>query len=218
MNELRPFLDNLWNWHLGLNEFEFYNIKPNSSYEELVKSEWDEEYEIKVRNLISYYLYDNLMWPPNAESNLEQYFKYQNNRLIFGSFRYGKLKNRKTKWLGNIEKPTWKRIDAIEKYLNMYFISGNMEMLIDVSNYCLLEMVEGDADYQNEDSIMFSFIPDFKSLSYILEECLKRYKDYKDKWFLVVIASVCFMLYHAKCHPDSHMFATDEKGLHCDEK
>lgn len=60
MNELRVFLDNLWFWKCGCEEKTF-NRKIDS-YDDLKESEWDKDFENKMRN-----------------------------RLIFGAMRYGKM-------------------------------------------------------------------------------------------------------------------------------
>ena len=58
------------------------------------------------------------------------------NRLIVGSYRYGRL--------GAVGKPQYDRIASMRKRLDDYETGGNLERLVDVANLCLLEFVEGD--------------------------------------------------------------------------
>lgn len=56
------------------------------------------------------------------------------NRLVLGAIRYGKI--------NAPNKPKYDRVASMIKRLNAYKDSGNMEMLVDVANLCLLEFVE----------------------------------------------------------------------------
>ena len=67
-------------------------------------------------------------WAPEFEQLMR-------NRLLLGSIRYGKL--------GAPGKPQYDRIAASIKRLRHYEETGNLEMLVDVANFCLLEFVEG---------------------------------------------------------------------------
>lgn len=57
------------------------------------------------------------------------------NRLVMGAFRYGKL--------GAQFKPQWDRMWSIAKRAAEYERTGNLELLVDIANLCLLEFVEG---------------------------------------------------------------------------
>ena len=57
------------------------------------------------------------------------------NRLIQGAYRYGKI--------GAQFKPSWDRIPSIVNRVVAYTLTGNLELLVDIANLCLLEYVEG---------------------------------------------------------------------------
>lgn len=56
------------------------------------------------------------------------------NRLLLGALRYGRIHAP--------NKPIYDRISSIIKRLDIYRESGNMELLVDVANLCLLEFEE----------------------------------------------------------------------------
>lgn len=58
------------------------------------------------------------------------------NRLIMGAFRYGKIKA--------TGKPKYNRIDSVKKRLLKYEETGNLELLVDCANLCLMEFIEGE--------------------------------------------------------------------------
>ena len=67
-------------------------------------------------------------WSPTFEQLMR-------NRLVLGAFRYGKL---------NAEfKSQWDRMPSIERRAAEYQRTGNLELLVDIANLCLLEYVEG---------------------------------------------------------------------------
>ena len=66
-------------------------------------------------------------WSPEFE-------RLMRNRLIMGALRYGKLKAP--------FKKQWDRIPSIKRRLDEYVVTGNLEMLIDCANLCLLTFVE----------------------------------------------------------------------------
>lgn len=57
------------------------------------------------------------------------------NRLIVGSFRYGRL--------GIANKPQYDRCRDIKRRLELYQETGNTENLVDIANLALCEFVEG---------------------------------------------------------------------------
>jgi len=57
------------------------------------------------------------------------------NRLIMGAIRYGRM--------GALDKPQWDRIPDMIRRLKEYSRTHNEELLVDVSNLCQLEFVEG---------------------------------------------------------------------------
>lgn len=68
-------------------------------------------------------------WSPEFE-------RLMRNRLIMGRFRYASL--------ADPNRPQYKRIDSAIKRLREYQDIGNLELLVDVSNLCLLEFVHGN--------------------------------------------------------------------------
>jgi hypothetical protein len=65
-----------------------------------------------------------------------EFERYMRNRLIMGALRYGKIKAP--------GKRKWNRIAGIQKRLDQYAQTGNLETLVDVANLALLEFVEGE--------------------------------------------------------------------------
>jgi hypothetical protein len=64
----------------------------------------------------------------------DEFERYMRNRLVMGAFRYGKI--------NAPGKKRYDRIGSIRKRLLQYERTGNTEMLVDISNLCLLEFVE----------------------------------------------------------------------------
>jgi len=67
-------------------------------------------------------------WSPRFEQLMR-------NRLIIGAMRYGQIHG--------MDKPLWNRIKAAKERLAIYEETGNLEMLVDIANFCLLEFEEG---------------------------------------------------------------------------
>ena len=65
----------------------------------------------------------------------DEFERYMRNRLVFGAFRYGRL--------GDSNKLQWDRIGAARERLAEYEKTGNLEFLVDIANFMLLEFVEG---------------------------------------------------------------------------
>lgn len=61
--------------------------------------------------------------------------KMMRNRLVLGAVRYGKL--------GDPCKPKYDRMGSIKKRIEIYKKTGNMELLVDIANLCLIEFEEG---------------------------------------------------------------------------
>ena len=61
--------------------------------------------------------------------------RLQRNRLIMGALRYGKL--------GAPGKPKYDRVASIQKRMDQYTKTGNLELLVDVANLCVCEFIEG---------------------------------------------------------------------------
>lgn len=67
-------------------------------------------------------------WSPKFE-------KLMRNRLIMGALRYGKLKES--------HKPIYDRVSSMSRRLSTYSKTGNLELLVDVANLCLVEFEIG---------------------------------------------------------------------------
>lgn len=80
--------------------------KLSPDLEVLKKSEWSEEFETLMRN-----------------------------RLLMGSFRYGRM--------GAKGKKQYDRLEDIIYRANLYKADGNVEWLVDIANQVMLEFVEG---------------------------------------------------------------------------
>lgn len=68
-------------------------------------------------------------WSPEFE-------RLMRNRLIVGSFRYASMTDP--------HRPQYKRTESAVKRLCEYRETGNLELLVDAANLCLLEFVHGD--------------------------------------------------------------------------
>jgi hypothetical protein len=66
----------------------------------------------------------------------EEFVILMRNRMVMGAFRYGRLKAP--------GKPQFDRLSSILERLKLYEETGNLEILVDVANLCLLEFVEGE--------------------------------------------------------------------------
>jgi hypothetical protein len=66
-------------------------------------------------------------WSPEFEELMR-------NRLVMGALRYGRLKAPCKK--------NWDRIPSIKRRLDEYVKTGNLEMLVDCANLCLLTYCE----------------------------------------------------------------------------
>ena len=65
-------------------------------------------------------------WSPEFETLMR-------NRLIMGAIRYGTLKD---------NKGTYDHGAEAERRLQMYLETGNLEYMVDVANFCLLEYLK----------------------------------------------------------------------------
>lgn len=66
----------------------------------------------------------------------KKFEKLMRNRLLLGSFRYGKLSQK--------NKKNYDRIGYAIKVLKRYLLDKNKEYLVDAANLCLLEFEEGN--------------------------------------------------------------------------
>ena len=65
-----------------------------------------------------------------------QFEQLMRNRLVMGGIRYGLLHS--------ANKPQYDRIASVIKRVTEYKATGNMELLVDAANLCLLEFEEGN--------------------------------------------------------------------------
>lgn len=65
-------------------------------------------------------------------SDFEQLMR---NRLIMGRFRYGPMEYKVQ------HNPAWDLLGSVEKRLKLYRETGNLELLADIANLCLLEFI-----------------------------------------------------------------------------
>jgi hypothetical protein len=65
-----------------------------------------------------------------------EFERYQRNRLLMGELRYGRV------LMSN--RPQFDRLEGMKKYIKKYEETGNLECLVDVANYCMLEYLEGN--------------------------------------------------------------------------
>lgn len=112
----KPYLSNLWKWKCNMPEEVIANGLIHPSLEELRRTEWSNEFETLMRN-----------------------------RLIQGSFRYGRL--------GTSNKPKYDRVTDIIRRVELYRETGNLELLVDVANLSLAEFVEGNHPKKHMESI-----------------------------------------------------------------
>ena len=75
----------------------------------------------------------------------ERYEKACRYRLIMGGIRYGFLRGK--------NKKQYDRISAAIQRLNEYRLTGNDELLVDVSNFCMLEFEEGNHPLKHFNSV-----------------------------------------------------------------
>jgi hypothetical protein len=60
----------------------------------------------------------------------------QRHRLLLGAMRYGRILAK--------GKSQWNRVPGMLKYIKKYEETGNLECLVDVANYCMLEFLESN--------------------------------------------------------------------------
>lgn len=69
-----------------------------------------------------------------------EFERLMRNRLLIGSFRYGKMKSKRD----DVRSLTVFHLNYIRDKLERYKTTGNTEMLVDVANLCLVEFEIGD--------------------------------------------------------------------------
>ena len=80
--------------------------------------------------------------PPYEELRVTQmsqrFIKYMENRMVMGTLRYGK-------WQDNKKTGTkYNRIESVEKRLNLFKETGNLEYLVDSANLLMIEFEISD--------------------------------------------------------------------------
>jgi len=172
--------------------------KPNPAllYEKLAKSEWSVQFEQLMRNRLGPYAWS---------SKFEQLMR---NRLIMGAFRYGLL--------GYHKKPQYDRIASALRRLEKYAEFGNLELLVDVANMCLVEFVEGKHPDRHWD-VASAFKNDLfciKNSTGIGTPCIREaldcYTSTKDLEALVLAADWSMVEFVEENHTNSHWEAADD--------
>jgi hypothetical protein len=198
----KAFLFDLWLWKLGMSERDVFVPK---DINKLRESEWSPVYENAFKKVSELFYEEEF-----DESLFRGFIQFQKNRLVMGAYRYG--------YLGDPDKPKWDRLVAIEKYFAKYMESGNAEMLIDVSNYCLLEYVEGEnvsAPEILEERMVWGITGKLKDYQWALDRCLIDYRDTRNREHLVLGSMFVFGMYLHKMHPNHHFEGSDNTSLHC---
>lgn len=62
--------------------------------------------------------------------------QFQRNRMLIGAYRYGRLNAQ--------GKPRYDRCSDINRRVDLYNETGNLEHLVDIANLAMLEFEEGD--------------------------------------------------------------------------
>jgi len=108
MNMQGHYLNNLWRWKCGMSELE-EPIKVTLDFEALAKSQMS-----------------------------ERFVEYMTNRMVLGTFRYGKWQDNKKNGV-KID-----RISSIRKRLDLFEKTGNSEYLVDIANLAMIEFEISD--------------------------------------------------------------------------
>ena len=61
-----------------------------------------------------------------------------------GAFRYAPISNNSTKF---------NRVQSIKKRIDLYEKTGNMELLVDIANICMVEFIKKDHPLAHFDSV-----------------------------------------------------------------
>lgn len=79
----------------------------------------------------------NFIWEEWAKEEWSREFeRLMRHRLVMGALRYGRN--------GIPGKGGWNRTFSIKKRIDIYEKTGNLEMLVDCANLCMLEYLEGE--------------------------------------------------------------------------
>lgn len=108
MESQQFYLNNLWRWKCGLEERQ-ENVNVKLDINELAKSQMSEEF-----------------------------IKLMTNRMVLGTFRYGKWQDNKK---NNVKID---RISSIRKRLDIFEETGNSEYLVDIANLAMIEFEISD--------------------------------------------------------------------------
>jgi hypothetical protein len=190
------YLDNLWRWKCGLPEKDGHEREQrNMQVEDLSVSEWSTEFH---NALIDY---------ANLESGWSnEFIQLMRNRLIQGSYRYGKLRKP--------GKPKFDRLGSYMKRLALHFETGNLECLVDCANMCLIEYVEPLSDIA-ETQKRFEDFDQFKirhDLHYAGIMLAKFHED-RQLIYLLAMSYACMLEFMHPSVENASMQAVDD-GIH----
>jgi len=212
------YLGDLWRWKCGLREeikdigFMKKDIKHIDGINALedINKIYKTEFDDKFKKIVIDILWSN----PFPSIFVDEFFNLMNNRLTMASFRYGRLQKKKG---------VYDYIGGIKRYFEEFVKTGNMEFLVDASNYCLLEFHENNNSTPNHELLskiiwgnMSSSKPMYFRESHILvADLINKYKNINNNCYIFVISAICCLLYISNDHPLSHFTGLDEKGFHC---
>lgn len=109
---------------LTMNAWKWKCGLPEDDYTKPIRLDYDSLYETEWSNE-----FENLM----------------HNRLVMGAFRYGRIREPRKK--------KYDRVSNIIERINVYKETGNMELLVDVANLCLLEFELSDHPNKHFESV-----------------------------------------------------------------
>lgn len=166
--------------------------KPNplEVYNRLVKSEWSAQFEHLMRDLCT-------PWSDEFEQLMR-------NRLVMGAMRYGLL--------GYANKPKFDRMGSVSRRLCSFQQTGNLELMVDVANICLVEWVEGSTP-ERAPFYRFSKWPLFSNWFEGISQRVEMYSATFQKDLLPQIAAMC-MKEFMNASAENRSFESIDDGEH----
>lgn len=126
--------------------------------------------------------------------------EYMANRLKMGRLRYG-----------GIEAPNGKRYDflgSIRKHIGFYKNTGNIESLVNASNYVLLEFARAN----NEDYAVYCYNEARNLIGFDYNFYLYKYEQTKNVYFLARLINIfdTEFCYGSHSHPNRHFYSLSD--------
>lgn len=91
--------------------------------------QWYDDHRWRLKN--GYAETDDYLIEELKETQVSHRFiSLMTNRMVFGTFRYGKWQHKKVKY---------DRIGSIKKRLTLFEKTGNIELLVDIANLAMIE-------------------------------------------------------------------------------